>query len=112
MKQNNQDVIISCTRCASNVLIGHSTYDSSGKNLICFNCYNKIVRGLKPDRIIQSALTSDKMQYNCLSCGFKFSRSTSFHFGGNCFNCGKSSVQRTQTGESVVFRDRKTLLDY
>lgn len=112
MKQNNQDILISCARCASNMSINHSTYDSGGKNLICFNCYNKIVRGLKPDKLVQSALTPDKMLYNCLSCGFKFSRTTSFQFGGHCFNCGKSSVQRAETGENVVFRDRKTLLDY
>ena len=111
MKQNDQDVIISCTRCANSVPIGHTTYDSNGKSLICFNCYNKIIKGLKPDRVLQSAEIPDRFNYSCLSCNFKFSRSASFQFSGLCFNCGKSAVQREQTKE-LVFRDRKSLLDY
>ena len=111
MKQNNQDVVVSCTRCANSVPIGHTTYDSNGKNLICFNCYNKLVKGIKPDRVVQSAEIPDRVKYNCLSCGFKFSRTITFHFGGHCFNCGKSAVQREET-KQVLVRDRKSLLDY
>ena len=111
MKQNNQDVVISCTRCTSSVPIGQTTYDINGKNLICFNCYNKIVRGAKPDRLVQSAEMPERLNYTCLACGFKFSRAVAFQFGGHCFNCGKPSVQREET-KQIVMRDRKSLLDY
>lgn len=108
--QHDQDTMVACTRCTSSVPIEHTTYDSKGRNLICFGCYNKLVKGVIPDRLIQSAEIT-KLNYQCLSCGFKFSRSNSFQFGGNCFNCGKMSVQKEATKE-VIFRDRKSLLDY
>lgn len=107
----NQDVIISCTRCTVNVPIGQTTYESNTKNLICFNCYNKLAKGTQPDRVVQTAEGPDRLTYKCLSCGFAFSRAKSFQFGGHCFNCGKTKVQREETKE-IVLRDRKSLLDY
>ncbi len=107
----NQDVVISCTRCTVNVPIAQTTYDGSGRNLICFNCYNKIAKGIEPDKVVQTAEVPDKISYKCLSCGFKFARSSSFHFGGHCFNCGKTSVQKEET-QQIMLRDRKSLLDY
>ncbi len=70
----NQEAIIACTRCSSMVSIGQTTYDNNGKSLICFGCYNKLARGVEPDRILQSAEAPDKVDYKCLACGFKFSR--------------------------------------
>jgi len=108
----NQDVIISCTRCTSNVPIGQTTYANNSRNLICFDCYNKIARGQEPDRIVQTAELPDKVGYKCMSCGFSFSRARSFHFGGHCFNCGKASVQLQETSQRIQVKDRKNLLDY
>jgi len=95
----DQDVIISCTRCTINVPIGQTTYETNSRNLICFNCYNKLARGLQPDKIIQSA------------CSYKFSRSREFQFGGRCFHCGKAAVQVEET-KQILAKDRKSLLDY
>ena len=106
----NQDIVISCTRCTLNVPIAQTTYDNNGKNLICFNCYNHVVKGIQPDKIVQTAQV-DRVNYSCLSCHFKFSRNASFQFGGKCFNCGKHAVQAEAT-QQVVARDRKSLLDY
>lgn len=108
---HDQDVIISCTRCTINVPIGQTTYENNSKNLICFNCYNKIIKGVRPDKIIQSADMPDKTDYKCLACGFRFTRARNFQFGGHCFNCGKSAVQMEET-KQVLVRDRKSLLDY
>ena len=108
---HTKDLSISCTRCTTPVSLGQTTYDSSGRNLICFNCYNKIAKGEEPEKIIQSASIPARIDYNCFSCGFKFSRSVAFHFTGICFNCGKQTV-RTEKQEHVVMRDRKNLLDY
>ena len=107
----NQDVIISCTRCTVNVPIGQTTYESNSRNLICFNCYNKLARGVQPDRVVQYAEAPDKINYKCIACGFKFTRAKAFQFGGHCFNCGKAAVQAEQTKE-ILARDRKSLLDY
>lgn len=107
----NQDVIISCTRCTANVPIGQTTYENNSKNLICFNCYNKIARGVEPDRVVQTLQAPDRIAYKCLACGFGFSRTKTFQFGGHCFNCGKATVQREET-KQFVLRDRKSLLDY
>ncbi len=107
----NQDVIISCTRCTVNVPIGQTTYENNTRNLICFNCYNKLAKGQEPDRLVQTAEVPEKTAYKCLSCGFKFSRTRNFQFGGHCFNCGKAAVQAEET-KQVLFKDRKSLLDY
>ena|SRR3989338_1491841 len=107
----NQDVIISCTRCTINVPIGQTTYENNSKNLICFNCYNKIARGVQPDKLIQSAELPEKIDYKCIACGFNFSRGREFSFGGHCFNCGKATVQIQET-KQVIAKDRKSLLDY
>lgn len=107
----NQDVVISCTRCTVNVPIGQTTYENNSRNLICFNCYNKLARGVQPDVLVQSAQAPDRVGYKCLACGFRFARSKTFHFGGHCFNCGKPTVQLEETRQ-VMVRDRKNLLDY
>src|SRR3989338_74382 len=92
----NEESIISCTRCSINVPISQTTYENSSKNLICFECYNKMARGQQPERIILHAESPYKVDYKCMSCGFKFSRGKEFAFGGRCFNCGKASVQTEQ----------------
>ncbi len=107
----NQDIIISCTRCTINVPIAQTTYNNGGKSLICFNCYNQVVKGSGPERIMQNADLPERVNYNCLSCGFKFSRGASFQFGGKCFNCGKQAVQAEAT-KQMIARERKSLLDY
>jgi len=107
----NQDVVIACTSCSIKVPISQTTYDNSGKNLICFDCYNLIAKGDRPDRLVQSAEAPEKVYYKCMACGYSFSRSISFHFGGRCFNCSKQSVQVIDTKE-VLVKDRKSLLDY
>lgn len=111
MQHNNLDTMVACTRCTSSVPIENTTYDSNGKKLICFGCYNKLVKGIIPDRVLQSAEIPTRFNYTCLSCGFKFSRAISFQFGGGCFNCGKQAIQKDLTKE-MIFRDRKSLLDY
>ena len=106
----NQDIIISCTKCTLNVPIAQTTYDRNGKNLICFSCYNLVAKGGSPEKIIQNAQV-ERVNYECLSCHFKFSRNAEFQFGGKCFNCGKKAVQAENT-QKVIARDRKSLLDY
>lgn len=107
----DQDTIISCTRCTTNVPLSQTTYDKSGKHLICFNCYNLIAKGIEPDKILQTSEDGDRVNYTCLSCGFKFTRVSTFQFGGRCFNCGKASVQKEAT-KQMMTKDRKSLLDY
>lgn len=108
---HDQDVIISCTRCTVNVPIGQTTYENNSKNLICFNCYNKLARGQQPDKIFQTAEAPERTSYKCLSCGFKFTRGREFSFGGQCFNCGKKAVQAEMTRQ-ILTKDKKSLLDY
>lgn len=111
MVHDIQEVTVSCTRCTSNIPIGQTTYDSSGRSLICFNCYNKIARGEQPHKIIQTAVPTDRINYRCFNCKFKFSRSINFNFNGICFNCGRTSVELEET-KQIVMKDRKSLLDY
>ncbi|MEK6947898.1 MAG: hypothetical protein AABX19_01505 [Nanoarchaeota archaeon] len=106
----DQEVNIACTSCSKKVPISQATY-GTGKSLICFSCYNLIARGAKPDRIIQSAEAPEKVNYKCNNCGYNFSRSVNFHFGGACFNCGKYAVEVMKSNE-VIMKDRKSLLDY
>ncbi len=108
---HEQDVIISCTRCTSNIPISQTTYENNTKNLICFNCYNKLAKGVQPDRLVQSAEAPQKLNYKCIACGYSFSRLKEFQFGGHCFHCGKPTVQLEQSTESLT-KDRKSLLDY
>ena len=107
----NQDVVIACTSCSNKVPISQTTYGSSNKNLICFSCYNTLARGNKPDKLVQSADMPDRVNYKCMHCNHSFSRASSFQFGGQCFNCGRKSVQVVDTKE-IMMKDRKSLLDY
>jgi len=106
----DQGTIICCSRCNLNVPITRSTYEN-GKDLICFDCYNKVVKGKKVDVIVQQAEVPNKVDYTCIACGFKFSRNKEFQFGGQCFNCGKQHVQVIKNRQEVM-KDRKSLLDY
>ncbi len=106
----NQDVVVACASCSAKVPISQTTYGDD-KNLICFSCYNSIARGSRPDRVVQTSIAPDKIYYKCNVCGFSFSRSANFQFGGHCFNCGKKSVQVIATND-IVMKDRKSLLDY
>ena len=109
MEQNMQ---ILCKRCSLKVPISKMRYDQSGDNLICTSCYERLYKKEEAEKpqVYQSAV-SDRVKYNCLSCGFKFSRSEEFSFGGLCFNCGKPTVQREDT-KRVIVKDSKNLLDY
>ena len=106
-----QDMIITCKRCDLTVPINQTTYDGSGKDLICFECYNKIAKGLEPEKYntLQSA-EPNKVHYKCNNCHYGFSRNIGFAFNGLCFNCGKQTVEID--GMKVEVRDRKSLLDY
>src|SRR3990167_9181786 len=111
-KKMEQNMQVMCKRCSSKVPLSKMRYDKSGNNLICGECYVKLytpsVEEEKP-AVYQSAV-SNRVKYNCLSCGFKFSRAEGFSFGGKCFNCGKQTVQREDT-KSVMVKDSKNLLD-
>lgn len=111
MSHDAQELTVSCTRCTSNVLISHTTYDPSGRNLICFNCYNKLAKGEQPYKVVQTAVPSDRTNYRCFNCNYKFSRLNTFQFTGICFNCGKRTVEIEET-KQIIEKDRKTLLDY
>ena len=108
-----QEVLVSCNRCTVKVPIGQTIYEKDGQNLICFECYNKIAKGLEPEvyKTMQSADLPAMISYRCNNCNFKFSRPDTFQFGGHCFNCGKAHVV---VEEKVVIpmKDRKSLLDY
>lgn len=110
VKGTDQDVIISCTRCTATVPIAQTTYENNSKNLICFNCYNKLAKGVQPDRVLQSSETPQRIDYKCIACGYSFSRPKEFQFGGHCYNCGKAAVQAEQN--QTLTKDRKSLLDY
>ena len=107
----NQDILVSCNQCTLKVPITQTTYDKDGKNLICFECYNKLAQGIEPQvyKTIQSADFPKKIHYKCLNCTFKFSRSEEFSFTGICVNCGKKNIEIEQ---KIVAKDRKSLLDY
>ncbi|MBS3167902.1 hypothetical protein J4216_02150 [Candidatus Woesearchaeota archaeon] len=107
---SNQDTVVSCTRCNISVPMSKTTY-GDGKNLICFSCYNKIVKGIIPDKIMQQAEPPQKVDYECHYCGFKFSRTPEFQFGGKCFNCGNRTL-RVLNSTQALMKDRKSLLDY
>ncbi len=107
-----QNVQILCKKCTSKVAVSQMHYDKSGENLICTPCYNKLYIKTTPEQseIYQSS-NSNRIKYHCLSCGYKFSRTEEFSFGGKCFNCGKQTVQREDT-KQVLLKDSKHLLDY
>ncbi len=111
MPRNNQDLMITCSRCTNSASIGQTTYDSTGRNLICFNCYNKIARGEEPEKVIQKAAPPERTNYKCIKCGFSFSRNVTFQFTGICFHCGSHTVHIEKNPE-IVMQDRKSLLDY
>lgn len=104
--------MVNCIACTCKVPIGSTIYDKTGTSLICFECYNKLMKGeqIEQYKTIQSS-DPDKLKYLCRNCGFKFSRGRTFKFNGLCFNCGKETVTMEQTTE-VIVRNRKTLLDY
>ncbi len=106
-----QDLIVMCKKCDLSVPINQTTYTNSRKELICFECYNKIAKGQEPEKYktVQSS-DSGKIHYKCNSCHFTFSRNEGFTFNGLCFNCGKPSVELD--GRRFEVKDRKSLLDY
>lgn len=108
---SKQEVMIVCKKCDVSVPINKATYDLSGKDLICFECYNKLTKGEEPEKYktLQSA-NSNQVHYKCTYCKHTFSRAEDFHFNGLCFNCGKPNVE--VDGKHVSFKDRKSLLDY
>jgi len=109
----NQDILISCTQCALKVPITQTTYNKNGKDLICFECYNKLAKGIEPEqyKTVQSAEYPRKINYKCMSCHYKFSRPENFPFTGICVYCGKKNVSAEQPPQ-VILKDRKNLLDF
>lgn len=110
-----QNIQVMCKRCSSKVPLSKMRHDKAGNNLICNACYYKLYRQNNASEeeksdVYQSAV-SNRIRYNCLSCGYKFSRTEGFTFGGACFNCGKHTVQREDT-KTVLMKDSKNLLDY
>ena len=112
MKAQNQDILVSCNKCTAKVPITQTTYDQGGKNLICFECYNKLAKGLEPEpyKTLQSAEYPKRISYTCSHCHFKCSRTEDFVFNGLCVNCGRRAVQTEE--KQFVLKDRKSLLDY
>ena len=108
---HDQEVTISCAFCSVNVPIAQTTYNLTGKELICFNCYNKLAKGKQPDKVMQSEEAPEKISYNCTYCSFQFSRARSFEVSGRCVNCGRHSLKVEETNQ-IILRDRKSLLDY
>jgi Zn finger protein HypA/HybF involved in hydrogenase expression len=108
----DQDVVVSCTRCTVNVPINQTTYENNSRNLICFECYNKLAQGLHPDKVVQKAEPSDRLNYKCNNCGFKFSRGVNFQFSGACGNCGKHTLEIEETQQRVLVKDRNNKMDF
>ncbi|MBI5391431.1 hypothetical protein HZB00_00350 [Candidatus Woesearchaeota archaeon] len=107
----DQDILVSCRECATKYTLAEMKHDDSGENLICKECYKKLYGGKNNEsRLIQSA-ESKRINYKCFNCGYAFSRSESFNFGGICVNCGKTSVQREDT-KTIFIKNKKQLLDY
>jgi len=82
-------------------------YDINGSDLICFDCYEKQVRGIKGKLSDFSSIeniatrssevrkkeTKDTIKYYCTLCKFRFSRGKEFGFPKNCPYCSKDSVE-------------------
>ncbi len=105
-----EETLILCQRCSSKKDMNQMKLDKAQNILLCAKCYYQVYAKGKEDRVLQAADVK-RVHYSCMHCGYKFSRSESFVFGGLCFNCGRNMLQREDTKELLV-RPAKTLLDY
>lgn len=102
-----ENIPITCKKCRVKVPIKLMKYDINGSDLICFDCYEKQVRGIKGKLSDFSSIeniavrpsearkkeTKDTVKYYCTLCKFRFSRGREFGFPKNCPYCSKDSVE-------------------
>ena len=102
-----ENIPVTCKRCREKVPIKLMKYDINGSDLICFDCYEKQVRGIKGKLSDFSSIeniatrssevrkkeTKDTIKYYCTLCKFRFSRGKEFGFPKNCPYCSKDSVE-------------------
>ncbi len=100
-QQLKGDVLITCRSCRKRYPIRELRYDKTGSDLICKDCFsasrrpNDVLQDMKripPEKLEPTGPrvrdNADLLKYYCLTCRFKFSRRTDFHFE-NCPSCGK-----------------------
>ena len=104
----DESTLITCRKCKVKVPIKVMKYDLSGSELICFDCYERQVKGIKgtmqthdfssPENVmvrpseVRKKETKDTLRYYCTACKFRFSRGKEFGYPKNCPYCSKDAV--------------------
>lgn len=108
--------MITCKKCKVKVPIKVMKYDMTGSELICFDCYERQVKGFKGKmsnfNSVEQALvrpsevrkkeTKDTVKYYCTACKFRFSRGKEFGFPKNCPYCSKNAVEVWQDVDAAT----------
>ena len=88
---------VKCRKCGMNVLFTELIRDDEGQ-VVCIHCYRKLkqVKDSLNNEIIPESReikedNSERLNYYCNGCAFKFSRRIGFNFS-KCPNCGQESI--------------------
>ncbi len=94
-----EEVLLSCKRCSTKVPKSSVKYNSTGEYLICSPCYAKEHGDVKTAETKQRTydpITSnlERVDYECGSCGYNYSRKAGLNFTSNCPYCSRNTVKR------------------
>ncbi|MGV8140819.1 MAG: hypothetical protein ACP5NW_00085, partial [Candidatus Woesearchaeota archaeon] len=81
----SENLLIVCRSCGRKVLMHNMRPDSSGENMICMDCYNRVspaktmsiseAAAEQVQKSVKKPERAEKMiKYICTSCKYKFSR--------------------------------------
>jgi hypothetical protein len=94
-----EEVLLSCKRCSTKVPKSSVKYNSTGEFLICSPCYAKEhggeIKSETKQRVYDPIATNlERVDYECTSCGYNYSRKAGLSFALSCPYCSRNSVKR------------------
>ncbi|MBW2999326.1 hypothetical protein KY339_01530 [Candidatus Woesearchaeota archaeon] len=112
----DHSVEVSCENCKKKAHMAQMMFGPEGE-LVCHECYDKeyhkysdkkdfgrsVVLERREKRIFRP---TDRVQYVCSSCGFKFSRNRDSNFRGDCPYCGKRTLDSISKPSAQDILDR------
>ena len=111
---NNQNLPVVCRACGRTVRMDSIKYDENHKAYVCSNCYSgSRMAGTKPQQRSAPSVASprqpgklsiDKVNYQCVKCGYAFSKAKGKAPSG-CPYCGNKVLQEKDTAAEKLLKE-------
>lgn len=115
---------IICKKCKQKVSLDKVRYDQNGRDLICFECYDKTQWAMKkagfaerPDpsptvklvtpakKPVEKPKNVEKVKYICSMCKYRFSLKKDGEAAKRCPYCGKDSLEEDNFNLNELISD-------